>query len=52
MPYNKITTHKSVQAKEHSVDKKVPGPIKDAQFPVSPKPDCFYEGVKTCLLSK
>jgi hypothetical protein len=50
VPYNKITTHKSIQEKEESVDKKVPGPIKDAQFPKSPKLDCFYEGTVTCLL--
>ena len=47
--YEKIKTHKSIQEKEESVDKKVPGPIKDAQFPKSPKTDCFYDGVKTCL---
>ena len=46
MPYNKITTHKSIQAKEETVDRKVPGPIKDAQFPRTPKTDKFYNGVK------
>lgn len=43
-------THASVQAKEESVDRKVVGPIKDADYPKTPKLDCFYKDVKTCLL--
>jgi hypothetical protein len=36
-------THASVQAQEESVDRKVVGHIKDADFPKEPKTDSFYK---------
>jgi len=42
-------THASIQKNEDSVDSKIPGPIKDADYPKTPKTDCFYDGTKRLL---